>query len=128
MKPFSKTMRGMFKKWGSEGGKKRGKSLSPAHRSWIASRAACARWGGDPSSRLKSVRLLEPRWDEPVFIEEILSDGGLPEWRELYRRITNFPFGETANALEKVVHSVDIYGATNLWRSLLKNYRGGADG
>ena len=128
MRRIPKATQKLFKHWGSAGGHKRRKALSPAHRSLIASQAARARWKGETLSSVQSVRLKEVRWDEPVFIEEILAEGGLPAWRELYHRIVDFPFGETAEALEKVVHSVTLYGATHLWKSLLKNCRGGLDG
>ena len=74
---------------------------------------------------MPSVRLNNPAWKDPVYLEEILADGGLAEWRQLYRRVADHPFGETAQALEKVAGAVAIYGASRLWMSLLNHLRGG---
>ena len=129
MKGISKPAQGLFKKWGSEGGRSRKKALSPSRRSRIASQAAHARWGKKPVlQKMESIRLEKPSLEDPVYLEEILSEGGLREWRMLYHQVADHPFGETAKALEKVVCSVEIYGTTNLWRSLLKNLRGGTNG
>lgn len=101
-------------------------ALGASQRHAIAAQAARARWGKGRSDFLPaSVRLNSPSWDDPVYLEEVISDGGLSEWRELYHRISEHPFGETAHALGRVVRSVEIYGSTNLWRALLRNLQGG---
>lgn len=123
-----KAARRLFVKWGRRGGKSRRKALTAVQRRAIAAKAAAARWRQEDSARLMpSVRLEKPSFHDPVYLEEILSEGALPEWRELYRQIADHPFGETARTLEKVVASVKIYGATRLWQSLLKNLQGGLD-
>ena len=73
---------------------------------------------------MPSVRLEEPDWEASVYLEEVLAGGGLKEWRELYCRVADHPFGVVADALERVVRSVQIYGATPLWQGILKNLRG----
>lgn len=73
---------------------------------------------------MPSTRLNADSWQDPVYVEEILAGGALHDWAELYRRIANHPFGETSEALERVVQSTYIYGATNLWKGLLNNVRG----
>lgn len=124
---LGKRTRCLFAQWGKEGGERRKKALDAGERRAIAVRAAQARWGERRSDfSPASVRLNNPSWDDPVFLEEVIADGGLPEWRELYHRIAERPFGETADALGKVVDSVQVYGATNLWKALLRNLQGGA--
>lgn len=113
-----------FKKWGQEGGVKRSKNLSRSRRRAIARQAAGARWGTGRIPQPASVRLTEGKWDDPVFLEEVLHFGGLASWRELRERIENRPFGEEAEALEKVLQKTEIYGVTSLWTGLLKKYRG----
>ena len=126
VKHFPKAAKRLFKKWGKEGGERRTKILSPGQRRSIASQAAQARWGKkNPDPSMTSVRLQTPSWEDPVYLEEVLSFGSLGEWRRLYHQIADYPFGEAAKALEKVVGSVEIYGATRLWRSLLNNLQGG---
>ena len=128
MKPLSKRALAAFTEWGRLGGKHRRRALPPGLRRAIASRAARARWGTkEAPPSLQSVRLENPAWDDPVFLEEVLTEGDLSDWRELYRQIFDRPFGETAQALERVVASVTIYGAAPLWRGLLKNLQGGTD-
>lgn len=128
MKSLPKATRRFFEEWGSQGGKKRTKRLSSRRRSFIASRAARIRWGKTAGSmdKMPSVRLQTPAWDDPVYLEEILSEGGIEEWLHLYHLIADHPFGETAAALEKVVTFSHIYGATNLWKGLLSDLRGGS--
>lgn len=126
MKSLSGATKKMFENWGRAGGEKRKKNLSPGRRAFIATQAAHARWGrGELSFSMPSVRLDQARWEDPVYLEEILEEGELEDWRVLYRHVAEHPFGEIAGALEKVVRSVEIYGATNLWRGLLNNLRGG---
>lgn len=82
------------------------------------------RWGsGD--RRPASVRLEDPSWENPVYLEEVLTEGGLDAWEELYRQIRDKPFGPTATVLEKVLSRVSIYGVTPLWTGLLRTVRGG---
>lgn len=128
MRPLSSQTRQLFKEWGKQGGEARSKKLSPDKRGAIAVKAARARWQKTVSaSSMPSVRLNNPALEDPVYLEEILVDGGLAEWRQIYLRIADHPFGETAQALERVVGSVSIYGASRLWKSLLNHLRGGAD-
>lgn len=95
----------------------------------MASHAARIRWGKPerPTKSMPSVRLQAAGWGDPVYLEEILIQGGVEEWRHLYHLIAEHPFGETAKALEKVVTFSHIYGASNLWKSLLVNLRGGGN-
>lgn len=74
---------------------------------------------------MPGIRLKNPSWSDPVYLEEILAEGNLEAWRQLYHRVADHPFGETSEALEKVIANVEIYGATHLWRGLLGNLRGG---
>ena len=113
-----------FRKWGREGGKKRARSLSASRKKAIASHAAKARWGTQDLYP-KSVRLNFPRFDDPVYLQEVLEKGQLQEWRRLYHEISEHPFGPTADALRRVLDSTNIYGTTVLWRSILKNLQGG---
>lgn len=73
---------------------------------------------------MSSVRLRRPLWENPVYLEEVLLFGGLKEWRELHRIIGNRPFGAEAGALEKVLEATSIYGASVLWKGILKNFQG----
>src|SRR3989338_7623724 len=112
MASLPKTSRALFKKWGKQGGDKRGKMLSPGRRHSIASLAARSRWGeNNAANRAVSVRLENPSWEDPVYIVEILDEGGLAQWRQLYRRVPDHPFGKTPQSLEKVVGNAAIYGA-----------------
>lgn len=126
MKSLSGATKKLFENWGKAGGIKRKKNLSPGRRALIATHAANARWGKrEPFFSMPSVRLDQACWEDPVYLEEILEEGGLEDWRRLYHHVANHPFGEIAGALEKVVCSVEVYGVTNLWRTLLNNLRGG---
>ncbi len=115
-----------FKRWGRQGGRKRARVISPSRRSAIAVQAARSRWAKESNGvpPMPSVRLLTPNWDDPVYLEEALSDGGLVEWTELYRRVREHPFGPTADALVQVLSFAQIYGVLPLWRGLLRNLRG----
>ena len=73
---------------------------------------------------MPSVRLEKPLWKDPVYLEEVLSHGSLNDWRELRRKIADRPFGMEADALEKVLNGMDIYGATFLWKGILGYLRG----
>ncbi|MBI4125306.1 MAG: hypothetical protein HY466_05195 [Deltaproteobacteria bacterium] len=127
MKPLSPSALASFARWGRQGGRRRRRALSAERRRRIASQAACTRWGVEaPRPAGRSIRLEKPAWDDPVFLEEVLDEGALSNWRELYRQVADRPFGEVAQALEKVLSSAAIYGATPLWRGLLKNLQGGS--
>jgi hypothetical protein len=123
MVKMSKTVRGVFQKWGQEGGEKRARLLPASRKKAIASKAARARWK-TKSPFLKSVRLEQPRFDDPVYLEEILENARLREWKHLYHEVSEYPFGPTADALLKVLTAINIYGVTNLWKSILKNLQG----
>lgn len=118
---------GFFREQGRRGGLKRARRLSAEARSSIASRAAHVRWGTQPLSKpLKpSVRLGAPRWQDPVYLEEILEEGSLHDWSALYHRIADHPFGDIAQALERCLAAARIYGVTPLWRGILHSLRGG---
>lgn len=128
MKKLSTRTREYFKCWGRKGGEKRTQRLSKNKRRVIASHAARIRWGKriGPNKFIPSVRLQVAEWRDPVYLEEVLSEGGVEEWRHLYHLIAEHPFEDTAQALEKVVTFSYVYGATPLWRSLLNGFRGGA--
>ncbi len=115
-----------FRECGRRGGLKRAKDLSASLRRSIASKAARARWKTRHFSAfsISSVRLKTPRINDPVFLEELLSEGSLEEWRYLYQEILNRPFGSTANALEKVLSFTALYGVTSLWKGILRTVQG----
>jgi len=123
---LSKHVKAYFRACGKKGGIQRKKRLSAARRSHIARLAARKRWSRKISTeeQPQSIRLDTPAWSDPVYLEEILSEGGIQEWQTLYRLISERPFGEIANALETVVTFTHIYGATHLWKSLLMSLRG----
>ncbi|MDO8461721.1 MAG: hypothetical protein Q7S98_02555 [Deltaproteobacteria bacterium] len=127
MKPVSKKIMQAFKEWGEAGGKKRAKNLSSSARQAISRHAAEIRWGLQkaPESPMSSVRLNEAVWENPVYLEEILSYGSLRDWKELRRRIADRPFGAEADALEKVLQATNIYGTTSLWKAILGRFQGG---
>lgn len=72
----------------------------------------------------KSFRLQAPLFSDPVYLEEVLNDGTIDLWREVYLEIADKPFGEVALVLEKVLSVTKIYGITPLWQGLLKRLRG----
>ncbi|MBI2981120.1 MAG: hypothetical protein HYY44_02270 [Deltaproteobacteria bacterium] len=123
--------RRFFEDCGRQGGRRRARLLSPSKRSAIAKQAAAARWGRIPSSTpsksMPSVRLDDPQFDDPVYLAELLEEGSLSHWREIYQRITDQPFGPTADALEKVLSSHKIYGVTPLWEGILREAQGFAE-
>ncbi|OGQ33604.1 MAG: hypothetical protein A3F16_01585 [Deltaproteobacteria bacterium RIFCSPHIGHO2_12_FULL_43_9] len=123
---LTRQAREYFRACGTRGGNERRKRLSAAQRTHIAKLAARSRWATKTaeSMLLQSIRLESPTWSDPVYIEEILSDGGMKEWTTLYHLICEHPFGEIADALEHVVLSTHIYGATNLWKAILAGLRG----
>ena len=126
MKIIPKRALQAFRHWGREGGIKRAGRLSAETRQMISRRAAQMRWnkeeGHQPS--LFSVRLEEPHWGDPVYLEEVLSYGGVNEWRRLRRIIADRPFGLAAIAVEKVLSATPIYGVTPLWKRILQGLRG----
>lgn len=125
MESLSQNAAHFFKECGRRGGRKRAKGLSRVERSLIASRAAHARWRKNrPALSMPSVRLDQPLWDSPAFLEEILLEGSLDRWRELYRKVFDQPFGPVAEALEKTLSSAKIYGATPLWKGILRTVQG----
>lgn len=129
MSKLSPQIQKAFASWGRTGGQKRAKRLSPSQRSSIASQAACARWkvksASSGSANHSSVRLQHADWSSPVYLEEVLADGSLSDWRALYHRIADFPFGKTADALSRVLLSSELYGVIPLWRGILQSVRGG---
>jgi len=128
MKRPSRETADFLREAGQRGGKARARRLTDRRRSEIASRAALARWRPSPSMEraLPSVRLVEADLTDPVYLAEILSEGNLRDWSLLRRRILDKPFGETAQALEKVLRAEPIYGVAPLWIGLLRSARGGA--
>ena len=122
---FQKEKR-FFELCGRRGGLKRARSLSAPERAAIAATAARARWKkrGDTASALASVRLEKPQLGDPVFLEELITEGSLDQWRQIYREVADRPYGATALALERVLLSTDGYGVTPLWRGILKTIRG----
>lgn len=119
MKPVSRD-------WGARGGHTRAKRLSPMQRSLIARQGAHARWQRPANAHkaMPSVRLHSPDWANPVYVEEVLAEGTLHDWRQLYQHIREFPFGATATALECVLRATALYGVTPLWRGVLTDAQG----
>ena len=115
-----------FKCCGARGGHKRAKRLTPLERSAIASKAAHMRWGkvSVGSSSMVSIRLDSATLHNPTYLEEILSEGSIADWRQIYRIIADQPFGATAQALEKVLTATTMYGITPLWKALLRTIQG----
>lgn len=115
-----------FVQWGRHGGRVRARRLAPSRRSAIAANAARARWRAPPSlsPSLPSVRLQETDWQDPVYLQEVLADGSLSDWRMLHRFIAERPFGATAQALERVLTAEKMYGVTPLWGALLRQVQG----
>lgn len=109
-----------FEESGRRGGRIRARHLSPERRSEIASRAARARWDRPPST-LKSVRFEAADLASPAYLEELLLEGSLRDWRVIYEEISDRPFGNVAEALEIVLSSSKYYGVTPLWMGLLRN-------
>ena len=122
-------MKRSFEHWGKKGGKKRARLLSPTERSAIAAKAAKARWNKVGAAATKkpslSVRLDHPQLEDPVYVEELLSEGSLTDWRRLYQQIADQPFGPTTQALQKVLSATEIYGVSHLWKGILQTVQGG---
>lgn len=107
----------------------RKRSLSGLERTLIAKKAAQARWGKGFDSQegsWSSVRVNQSNLSHPVFLEELLMEGSLDDWRVLYLEVINRPFGATTLALERVLSSTKIYGVTPLWTGILKTAQGGS--
>lgn len=124
MAPLAKSARRAFAEWGRKGGRARARRVAPARRAAIAALAARSRWRRKAQPSPDSIRLQHIHWEDPVWLEEVLSDGGPTEWRLLYQRIADHPFGETAVALAQVLEFVQAYGVTPLWKGLLQRVRG----
>jgi len=126
MQKLSLEIRSLFGRFGQMGGERRAKSLDAARRSAIARLAARARWGKSPLTDppLSSVRLEQPRWENPVYLSEVLTEGSLADWRGLYQVLAEYPFGPVALALEKVLQQEPIYGVTPLWQGILRGVQG----
>ena len=126
MEALSQKDRALFVDWGRRGGKKRARRLSVFKRSEIASQAAKSRWQKRPvlSKPFASVRLITTEPHNPTYLEEILNEGNLDHWRELYQTLLNHPFGEIAKALETVLSSTKMYGITALWGGILRRIQG----
>ncbi len=124
---LQKNMR-FFSNCGRKGGLKRALRLSKPERMAIASKAAKARWDKAPPQQklMSSVRLNQPQLHNPVFLEELLSEGSLDQWTLLYQMIADFPFGPVTFSLERVLSSTKIYGVTRLWKGILKGVQEGS--
>lgn len=129
MSKLRQQSKAFFEHAGHLGGKKRAQRLSAARRAFIASQAARARWGKSPARAplQPSTRLSQIQWNDPVYLEEVLSEGSLEIWRELYKQIYDFPFGATAQILKKVLNATKIYGITPLWKGILMSVQGFPD-
>lgn len=73
---------------------------------------------------MTSVRLATANWEDPVYLAEVLTEGTLSDWRTLYHRAAEHPFGATSQALTKVLHAEIIYGVTPLWHGILRMIQG----
>lgn len=73
---------------------------------------------------MKSVRLENPSLDDPAYLEEVLLEGSLNDWKQIYKEISDRPFGTTAEALKRVLSSTHYYGVTPLWSRILENFQG----
>lgn len=126
MRGLSKPTQRRFARWGRRGGRARARRLSPLRRSAIAAQAARTRWHGSQARRaMPSVRLVAANWEDPVYLEEVLAEGSLADWRLLYQRISDRPFGATAEALARVLTSQEIYGAAPLWKGIVRHQQEG---
>lgn len=125
MKGLSKKNIRSFQEYGRSGGKKRARHLSSERRSAIAAHAAKVRWKrSDSKNSLLSVRFDFPQLGSPAFLEEMLVEGTLSDWRQIYQRIADHPFGPTAQALEKALLASHAYGVIPLWKGILRTVQG----
>lgn len=128
MPALSSKTKSLFIRYGRRGGLKRATSLSKIDRSMIAKNAAKARWNKSLHSSpqlMPSIRLNQSNLADPTFLEELLQEGSLKDWKSLYEEIADKPFGPVSEALERVLFSTKIYGVTPLWKGILKVVRGG---
>lgn len=118
--------RKVFEDFGRMGGRTRARNLSPGRRSEIAARAARIRWknAGVHQMLMPSVRFTAPSLYEPAYLEEVLLEGGLRDWRQIIEEISDRPFGPLASALERVLASSHHYGVTPLWSAILRRVQG----
>jgi hypothetical protein len=116
----------LFENFGRMGGRIRARNLSPARRSEIAASAAQIRWknAGAHQLLMPSVRFAAPSLYEPAYLEEVLLDGSLRDWRRIIEEISDHPFGPLASALERVLASNHHYGVTPLWSAILRRVQG----
>lgn len=124
MKGLSPRGRDFFRKCGRRGGRIRARRLAPARRSAIAARAAGVRWDREALALMQSVRLDRSLLEDPVYLEELLQEGSLSDWRTVYRELADRPFGPTARALQQVLASTHTYGVTPLWQGILRTVQG----
>ena len=73
---------------------------------------------------MTSVRLDGIRWDDPVYLGEIVNEGGPKEWSLLHQKVADRPFGAEAVALLKVLSSEEVYGVTPLWKGIVRRLQG----
>ncbi len=128
MGQISRKTQQLFEQWGQRGGRARARSLSSHERVVIAANAARTRWNKQNATSpvfLSSVRLEKAELNNPVYLEEVLSDGTWEDWKRLYQIISDRPFGDTAVVVEKVCSSVKMYGVAALWQGILRSIRGG---
>lgn len=126
MSELPQQARNFFVKAGQRGGFKRARRLTASQRYQIASKAAQARWqkSSIQDSAAASVRLDAPAWHDPVYLEEVLSEGALTQWRILYQKVCDHPFGEVAQALTLVLAHVHEYGISPLWKGIMRTAQG----
>lgn len=130
MKPHGGSTPLFFKQCGRRGGRARARRLTSSRRSAIAAQAASARWQNlhvtakQSSCPVPSVRLRGSSWDDPAYLQEILSEGSLEDWGQLYESLADRPFGGIAEALKQVLVSEEIYGVTPLWKGILQGVQG----
>ena len=120
MKYLSSQNRSFFENCGRRGGKKRARQLLPEVRASIASHAARVRWKKEVHTPpFSSIRFEKPNLENPTYLEELLCEGSLRDWKVLYRKIADRPFGSVSEALKKVLNSTESYGGIPLWSGIL---------
>ncbi len=73
---------------------------------------------------MPSVRLRTPSLEDPAYLEEVLQEGDIGDWRMIYEKISDRPFGAVAAALDRVLSSTHQYGITPLWSAILRRLQG----
>ncbi len=73
---------------------------------------------------MESVRFDEVSLEDPAYLEEVLLDGSLDDWKQIYEEISDRPFGAVASALKRIVFSTQSYGIIPLWTGILRNVQG----